>query len=243
MNTDASTFDTIVNARRSIRKFDKAEAVPDEVIRRSLERAILSPNSSNMQLWEFLWVRSAEVRSGMVPICMGQNAAKSASHLVVFLTRRGKWKRIADWNLRNALEDLDPSKDEKRIRLAKRYYGTLMPLFYRSDPFGLSWLARVVASFFGGLKKPFLRFGGVADQRVVLHKSCALAAQTFMLSVTAEGYDSCPMEGFDRIRLRRFLKLPNDAEVCMIVAVGKGTPEGIYGQRRRLPFEDVVKVL
>ena len=91
-----------------------------------------------------------------------------------------------------------------------------------------------------GINKPFMRFGGKADQRVMVHKSCALAAQTFMLSVTAEGYDTCPMEGFDRNRVHKFLNLPSGAEINMIVAVGKGMKEGIYGQRIRLPYEDVV---
>lgn len=85
-----------------------------------------------------------------------------------------------------------------------------------------------------------MRFAGLADQRVMVHKSCALAAQTFMLSIAAEGFDSCPMEGFDAKLVKRALNLPNQAEINMIVAVGKGTEEGIYGKRNRLPFEDVV---
>ena len=91
-----------------------------------------------------------------------------------------------------------------------------------------------------GLRKPFVRITGKADQRVVVHKSCALAAQTFMLSVAAEGYDSCPMEGFDGHRVKKLLQLPKGAEVSMIVAVGKGTEKGIYGPRFRVPYEEVV---
>lgn len=48
-----SEFEEIVKLRRSNRSFDPEVEVPDEVIKRSLERAILSPNSSNMQLWSF----------------------------------------------------------------------------------------------------------------------------------------------------------------------------------------------
>jgi nitroreductase len=51
-------FQEIVTFRRSNRKFDPNVEIPDDVIRRSLERAVLSPNSSNMQLWEFYWLRS-----------------------------------------------------------------------------------------------------------------------------------------------------------------------------------------
>jgi nitroreductase len=93
-----------------------------------------------------------------------------------------------------------------------------------------------------GLRKPMMRFGGKADQRVMVHKSCALAAQTFMLSISAEGFQSCPMEGFDAVRVKKHLNLPSGAEINMIVSVGKGTEEGVWGPRFRVPYEDVVHV-
>jgi len=46
----SNQFQEIIDRRRSNRKFDPLVEVPDDVIKRSLERAILSPNSSNMQL-------------------------------------------------------------------------------------------------------------------------------------------------------------------------------------------------
>ncbi len=239
----ASVFDEIVQKRRSNRKFNTQAVVPAAVVRNSLERAILSPNSSNMQLWEFLWVSSADMKQQMVPLCLGQNAAKTASHLVVFLTRQDLWKKHAKWNLQETPETAVTDADQKRVRLMKAYYGKLMPLVYGQDPFGIFTLVRKLSSFFVGLTRPFMRFGGKGDQRVILHKSCALAAQTFMLSITAEGYDTCPMEGFDRVRMARLLDLPKGAEICMVVAVGKGTEAGIYGERKRLAFEDVVRTI
>jgi nitroreductase len=76
--------------------------------------------------------------------------------------------------------------------------------------------------------------------RVVVHKSAALAAQTFMLSMKAEGYDTCPMEGFDSVRVKKMLKLPRGAEVNMIIGVGKASPDGVYGPRVRVPNEEVI---
>ncbi len=243
MHSAATVFDQIVQARRSNRKFDLEHPVPDAVVQRSLERAILAPNSSNMQLWQFVWVRSAEQRQALVPLCMGQNAAKTASHLVVFLTRRAWWRQHAQWNLEQSSNEPLNADSPKRLQLLRQYYGKLMPLAYRRDPFGLFTLFRLLTSFCVGLLRPMMRLGGSSDQRVILHKSCALAAQTFMLSITAEGYDTCPMEGFDRVRVAKALGLPRDAEICMIVAVGKGTSSGIYGERKRLPLEQVLKVI
>jgi nitroreductase len=111
-----------------------------------------------------------------------------------------------------------------------------------NDFLGVMSLLRRLISFAIGLFRPFYRSGGTAGQRIVVHKSCALAAQTFMLSVAAEGFHTCPMEGFDEIRVKKLLRLPRRAEINMIVAVGKGTPEGVWGPRLRVPEEEVIFV-
>ena len=200
----STQFQEIIDRRRSNRKFDPLVEVPDDVIKRSLERAILSPNSSNMQLWEFYWIKNKEEREKYTALCLGQSAAKTAKQIVVFVTRKDLWPQRAKWNY-NRLKDAivgEPNKLEKR---GLDYYGKLMPLAYRSDFFGIFALIRRSMSFFMGLTKPFIRFGGKADQRITVHKSCALAAQTFMLSIAAEGFESCPMEGFDQVRVKKQL--------------------------------------
>lgn len=235
----AQEFQEIVEFRRSNRSFDPAIRVPDDVIQKSLERAVLSPNSSNMQLWAFHWIQSKPELEKFVPLCLDQRAAKSAQHLVVFVTRKDLWKQRAKWNLEKIKETIvgEPNKLQKA---SLNYYGKLMPLVYSSDPIGFMTLIRKSISFFMGLRKPFYRSGGSASQRIVVHKSCALAAQTFMLSIAAEGYHSCPMEGFDEKRVKKALSLPRGAEINMIIAVGKGTEEGVWGPRFRVPNEDVI---
>jgi len=59
-STQSIAFRQIVEFRRSNRKFDPDTEIPDDVIRRGIENAILSPNSSNMQLWEFHWLKTDE---------------------------------------------------------------------------------------------------------------------------------------------------------------------------------------
>jgi nitroreductase len=237
----SSSFEEIIQRRRSNRKFDANVEVPDDVIKRSLERSILSPNSSNMQLWEFQWIKDPALKESFTALCLDQNAAKTAKQLVVFVTRKDLWKQRAAWNYNKIKEGIngEPNVAQKK---GLDYYGKLMPLAYRSDIFGISTLIRTALCFFMGLRKPFMRFGGDADQRVTVHKSCALAAQTFMLSIAAEGFESCPMEGFDAVRVKRALGLPSGAEINMIIAVGKGTEAGVWGPRFRVPYDEVVVV-
>jgi len=40
--------------------------------------------------------------------------------------------------------------------------------------------------------------------------------------------------------MKKYLKLPKDAAINMAIAVGKGAPEGLRGDRFRLPYEAVV---
>ena len=235
----SNEFQEIVNYRRSNRVFDPTIEIPEEVMRKSIERAILSPNSSNMQLWEFHWIKTKYELDKFVPLCLNQQAAKTAKQMVVFVTRKDKWRERAAWNLAKIKGTIEgePNKLQKG---GMDYYGKVMPLLYSNDPFGFMSLIRRSISFFMGLRKPFFRTGGVANQRIMVHKSCALAAQTFMLSIAAEGFHSCPMEGFDEKRVRKALKLPRRAEINMIISVGKGTEEGIWGPRFRVPNEEVI---
>jgi nitroreductase len=48
----------------------------------------------------------------------------------------------------------------------------------------------------------------------------ALAAQNFMISMAAVNYDTCPMEGFDSLRVKKILNLPA-AEINMIIGFVK----------------------
>jgi nitroreductase len=57
--------------------------------------------------------------------------------------------------------------------------------------------------------------------------------------MAAKGYDTCPMEGFDSKKLKQILKLTAEAEISMVISCGIRKPEGIYGDRFRIPFEEV----
>lgn len=234
------TFDEILDKRRSVRIYDENAAFDENVIRRGLERAILSPNSSNMQTWEFYWVKTQATHDALTHACMNQSAARTAKQLVVFVTRQDKWQHRVRWHLDNLKAQFQGKELTKRDKRALDYYGKLMPLAYRNDFLGLSTLLRTILMIYLGLRKPITRVTSHADQRVICHKSCALAAQTFMLSLAADGYDTCPMEGFDERLIRKILNLPAAAEVTMVVACGIAKEGGIYGERLRLPFEQVV---
>lgn len=238
MSDSAAVFDSIVNTRRAVRKFHPTDYDPQSVTR-SLARAHLAPSSSNMQLWEFYRITTPEVKKQLSRFCMGQNTTESAREMIVVVARPDLWKRRAQSNFNFVKENLG-DRPAFKGRSALQYYGKLMPLLYNNDVLGIRGFLKKIVAWFVGLRRPMVRQVAGTDMRIVAHKSAALAAQTFMLSMVAEGHDTCPVEGFDSKRVKRLLNLPRRAEINMVITCGKRIPEGIYGPRFRVPLSEVV---
>ncbi len=227
--------------RRAVRVFRDTPIDPEQV-RKCIANGVLAPTSSNLQLWEFIHVTSPELRSRLTEACFGQNAAKTAQQLVVVVARRDAWRQRSRANiafLEAQFEGVSGEKWKRRRRFALNYYRKLIPTLYL-EFFGiLGWVRYLFFSVLGFFR-PVYRQVRLSDMRVVAHKSAALAAENFMVSMAAIGYDTCPMEGFDSLRVKRTLKLPAAAEVTMVIGCGvRDAEKGVYGPRFRIPFEQV----
>ncbi|MDP4204950.1 MAG: nitroreductase family protein [Bacteroidota bacterium] len=236
----ADTFNEIVEYRRAVRIYDHLVKFDPEVVMRSLERALLAPNSSNLQLWEFHRIQSQEALAKMTEYCLGQSAAKTANELVVVVVRNDKARERMRWNydlIKQSIGDRIPNAKEKDVL---NYYGKLLPFVYANDYFNIWGKVKNLLMWGISFVRPIMRKIDRNEIRIMGHKSAALAAQTFMLSLAAEGYDSCPMEGIDAIRIRKFLGLPRKAEVSMVISVGIRKSEGVYASRSRVDSKDVI---
>ena len=223
-------FSHVVERRRSVRCFDSKIGVPDAVVRRCLRLAMLAPNSSNLQPWEFYWVRTLARREALVEACLSQPAARTAAELIVVVARTETWRTMRA----RMLEVLEKAGAPEA---ALNYYRRAVPLQYTQGWFGLLGLLKRVAVFAIGLTKPMPREPtSPAEMRIWAVKSTALAAQNLMLALCAFGFDSCAMEGFDSRRVRRVLRLPRDAEILLVLGIGKRAQSGVYGPQIR--FED-----
>ena len=231
-------FFEAVEARRSVRIFDQKSEFDHDIVRHCLEAAILSPNSSNLQLYQFVRVpESSPLKDPLAQLCMRQKAATTARELVVIITRRDLWKSRAKANYDFILNS-QQNQSENKVKQAGNYYKNLIPKLFGKYP-GWSLLKKLIA-WWVGMRRPMVREVGETEVRISVHKSAALASMTFMLGMKAAGYDTCPMEGFDSKRVKKLLDLPDAAEICMIIGCGKGLPEGIYGPRFRVPSSELI---
>lgn len=231
-------FFEVVDKRRSVRRFTESE-VPESVMRKCLKAAILAPNSSNLQPWEFYWIRDEEKKKKVVEACFSQNAAKTAKEIVISVSRIDTWKR----NRNMIVEEYE--KKGKLLPLVDKYYNKLIPMAYTHDRFGIfGLLKRFVYIFLSivGYFKPIQRSPLTKHQLFEsVTKSTALACQNFMMALVAEGFDSCPMEGFDEKRIKKLLKLNWQSHVVMIFGIGKADKDGVYGERFRIDDKLVIK--
>lgn len=233
-----------ISYRRSVRIYDANKPIQTAIVKKCLEQAALAPNSSNMQLWEFYHITSKDIIAKIAPFCFNQNAAKTAQQLVIFVTRKDLWKERAKANLKfidkNFGANNPKEKQTSREKTARNYYGKIIPFAY-ADFLGILGFLKFIMVTIIGFFKPIYRQVRKSDMRIVAHKTCGLAAENFMISMAAEGYDTCPMEGSDTLRVKNLLGLPSGAEINMIVSCGIRDPKGVYGERFRIPFQEIYK--
>ena len=232
-------FDKIVRIRRSVRRYKKTD-INDDDVKDSILHASLAPNSSNLQLWEFYHVTSEKLMNKISEACFNQPAARTANQFVVIVTRKDLWNKRRIFNI-NTIKNKTLNASDKSLKnrdLALKYYKYLIPTIYK-EFFGLLGYIRYINAMIIGLFRPIYRQVTNSDMRVVAHKSSALAAQNFMLSMTSKGYDTCPMEGFDSLRVKRILSLPYSSEINMVISCGIRDDDGVYGKQIRVPFDDI----
>lgn len=228
--------------RRSTRVY-LDDPIDNEKVKQCLINASLAPTSSNLQLWEFYHITDKATLKQLSAACFNQNAAKTAQQLVVIVTRKDLWRKRAKANIKFLEKVYDkPNLEErwlKRKKMATNYYNKIIPTIY-SDFFGILGFIKYLIFQVVGLFRPIYRQTRLSDMRIVAHKSAALAAENFMISMAAIGYDTCPMEGSDTLRVKNILKLPRGAEINMVIGCGiRNQEKGIYGPRFRVPFEEV----
>ena len=226
-----------IKFRRSVRIYNPKKSINSNLVKKCIEQALLSPSSSNLQLWEFYHIKSENFLKNVVKVCFNQPAAKTAQELVIPVVRLDLWPERINSNV-NFIKSSNKGKDKEKIKGAIEYYQKAIPKLYRGSK-GFKGFFNHIKTYYRGLKKVTYREVRRNDIRIIGHKSTALAAQSFMISMAALGYDTCPMEGFDSVRLKLLLKLPKNAEISMVIGCGIREEDGLYGERFRLPLKEV----
>lgn len=227
-------FVDVIKKRRSVRRY-KNTLIDDRVVDKALDCALLAPNSSNIQAWEFYWVKSPDKKNKLIEACFSQGAARTAAHLVVAVARLDTWKRNRDI----LMKEMIPTPEQKQA--INTYYKKIIPFLYFQDPLGLigflKWpVLRLISLFRPMFTRPAFR----SDVFEVVVKSTALACENFMLSIVDQGYGCCPMEGFDESRVKKILNLGWNSRIVMVISVGDIDPQGVFGPQYRISSDKFI---
>lgn len=230
-----AAFTEVVESRRSVRRFTDTP-IADDVLRDCLRLAMLAPNSSNLQPWEFYVINTPEKRAKANKICMNQNGARTANRLIAVVARTDTWREHAKENIRQFPDGSAPKK-------VRDYYQKIVPLDFLRGPAGIisaaKWgMTQVVRQFKGPVKSPYYTYEDIKNWAMY---NTALAAENLILALRAHGFDSCAMGGFDEPALKKLLKLGEHHHVVMMIGAGERADNGIYHSQFRFDYDQFVK--
>lgn len=238
--TNEKQVSEAIKYRRSVRVFKK-ELIDEQKVKDCIRLSTLAATSSNMQLWEFYHIVAPNIIKEIATASFDQNGAKTAQQLLIVVVRKDLWRKRMKANisfLKSEFGNKPEANYSQKEKFALNYYKKIIPTIY-IDLFGILGVIKFITFQIIGIFKPIYRQVRQSDMRIVAHKSAGLAAQNFMISMAAINYDTCPMEGFDSLRVKKILQLPYSSEINMIIGCGLRDDQGIYGERFRIPFEEV----
>jgi nitroreductase len=240
METNMPSALEAIFQRRAIRAFDPVE-IPKQAREQIMGAACLAASSFNIQPYQFYWVETPEMLTEAARLCFGQSPAETASALVVAVADIGSWRSTTkshlEWVRTAGFTDEKVEEYEKKATLAK--------WFFIQGWFGI----------FGAIKWAILRLvhpwkviGIVPIGRQGMFKwatkSAGLACGNLMIAAESLGFHTCPMEGFDDLRLSKFLGLNRRRhQIVMVIAIGRKSAAHLDFPRWRRSLEDTVKVL
>lgn len=238
--TPASPILDAIAQRRAVKSFApvRISACTREQL---LHAARLAPSSFNMQPYRLFWIESPAHRAAVAKLCLSQSPARTASALVVAVadlaSLRSTTELQLDWMRQSGFPE---SKLRDHARTAK-----IGRILFAPGPFNL----------FAVLKWPLFRFLNLwktlgmpplSRQAVFAWaiKGTALACQNLMIAAEALGLNTCPMEGFDNLRLARYLGLSRKHhQIVMVIAIGKQSPDHVPQPQWRRPLSSTVTIL
>jgi nitroreductase len=237
-------MDTILEAifsRRAVKVFDPVE-ISEGMREQILNAARHAPSSFNSQPYRLYWVTTANTKTAVAKLCMGQMPAETASALVVVVADIESLSATSQSQLEwmRGRSEFSEAKIRDYARTAK-----IGRILFMPGPFGI----------FGAIKRGLFwllnlwKVMGMppTSRRDIFKwatKSTSLACQNLMIAAEALGINTCPMEGFDGRRLLKYLGLSaRYHEIVMVIAMGKKSQTYVEPPQWRRPLDATVTVL
>jgi nitroreductase len=227
--------------RRAVKVFEPVE-ISEGMREQILNAARHAPSSFNMQPYQFYWVETAEKRTAVAKLCLGQMPAETASALIVAVADIGSLRATSQGQLAWMRSRSEFSGAKIRDYERKARIGRILFMPGPFDIFGaLKWGVFWLLNLWKVLGMP-----PVSRQDLFkwATKSTSLACENLMIAAETLGINTCPMEGFDGHRLSRYLGLSGRYhEIVMVIAIGKKSHAYVELPQWRRPLDATVTIL
>lgn len=227
--------------RRAVKVFEPVE-ISERQREQIFDAARYAPSSFNMQPYRFYWVGTADKKTAVAKLCLGQMPAQTASALIVAVADIGSLTATSQRQLKwmRSRSEFSEAKIRDYERTAK-----IGRILFMPGPFGifgaLKWGLFTLLNFWKVMGIPPL---SRKDLFKWATKSTSLACENLMIAAEALGTNTCPMEGFDGRRLSKYLGLSaRYHEIVMVIALGKKSRDYVEPPQWRRPLEATVTVL
>lgn len=207
------------NFRFACKTFDTTQTISPEDFEFILETGRLSPSSFGWEPWQFLVVQNMDLREKIKPYAWGgQSQLPTASHFVLILSRKAKGVTAGSDYLDHMARQVQHLPDAV-VTMKSDFFKN-----FQTNDFDLN------------------------DDRKLLDwssKQSYIPLANMMTSAAQIGIDSCPIEGFNQVKLQEILQeeklVDTDAfALSAMVAFGYRAPDALKHPKTRRALEDVV---
>lgn len=218
--------------RQALRKFSSRE-VPTETIVELIELANRAPSGFNLQPWHFVLVRDPALKELLFHVALNQAQVKQSPATVVFVADPRAWHKSYDAVLTLGIKE--GAITHNYARFTRRN----VKLFFQTGPLGIIGFAKRIIIPLRRLRRPTPNvITSAAEATAYVASQTMLAAENFMIAAKASGLETCPMEGFDEVRLKTLLKIPHYMHVPLIISVGHPLEGDEKPRSVRLPLAE-----
>lgn len=169
------------NFRFACKEFDSSKKISDEDFKFILETARLSPSSCGFEPWKFLVINDMKLREELRPLCFGaQGQLPTASHFIIILARNINDLRYDSKYILDFMKNVQ-KLPEDAINIRLQFYKNFQEKLFKL----------------------------LESDRAVFDWSCKqtyIPLANMMTAAAQIGIDSCPIEGFDKDKVEKFLE-------------------------------------
>ena len=182
----------IIQQRKSVRQYlDKH--IPDEDLKKILEAGRLAPSWMNVQSWDFILVKSQEMKNMLCNLSLGQAHVKNADALIVCVADLHAWEHAGITIIKNpALNPALQGSDGIKIRTLEQVIFPVSYMMLEAEALGIS--SCIIGAFGSEIT------GVLEENQKEAKEALGLKDWHIISTIITLGYEANPQSTTNKVR-------------------------------------------